>query len=274
MTMKRTTLWSAAALALVAMGACEDTTGPALDQALLLDAAVVAADATIADLGLMGNEFAFGAEGRGVMGGNGPGGNGQMGQAGQPGGKHGIGSELSGTRSHTFYDAAGNVQDAYDELTTDRIEVVVDVEGTVERDKWSAGISRDRTMVITNLVGENTTRTINGSGSEDVSRSRLLDDGEIRSSDMTGSFTYTGLVIPTKDQEVRYPLAGTITRQMNAAIVNGPDGDVAKNVDVVIVFDGSSTAAGTINGETFEIDLTAREGRFPLRRGFGRNFGG
>lgn len=270
MIMKRITRWSSAALAVMAMGACEDTLGPeALDETLLLEAAVVAADATLEDIGMMGGVFGFPRHnGPGLTDGmtsNGP---------GQPGGHRGIGGSFSGTREVSFYDADGLPQDAYDALTTARITAVVDIEGEINRTNWSASVARTRNMDITGLAGENTTRIINGSGTEDVSRSRLLDDGETRSRDMEGTFTYTDLVVPTPDQEVRYPLSGTITRQMTVEVVNGKDGDVSRTVDVTITFDGTGTATGTVNGETFEIDLTAREGGFPLRRGFGRNFGG
>ena len=252
------------------MGACEDTLGPdAFDQALLLDAAVVAADATLEDIGMMSGVFGFPHRGGpGLTGGNM--GNGPR----RPGGQHGIGGALSGTREVAFFAADGTPQDAYDALTTARITAVVDVEGDIERNNWSASIDRTRNMEITGLAGPNTTRFINGSGTEDVSRSRILDDGETRSSDMTGSFTYSNLEVPTPDQEVRYPLSGTITRQMTVTVVNGQNGDVDKTVDVTITFDGTATASGVINGETFEIDLTTREGRFPLKRGFGRHFGG
>jgi len=268
--MRKISRWAGAALTILAMGACEDTLAPdAFDEALLLDAAVVAADATLEDIGIMHGAFGFPRH-------NGPGlTDGTMGNGpGQPGGRHGIGGALSGTREVAFYDAAGNLQDAYDELETARITAVIDVAGDIDRTNWSASILRTRNMDITGLAGENTTRIINGSGTEDVSRSRVLDDGETRSRDMVGSFTYIDLVVPTPDQEVHYPLSGTVTRQMTVSVVNGQEGDVDKTVDVTITFDGSTTATGTINGETFEIDLTTREGRFPLRQGFGRHFGG
>lgn len=267
MKMMKTLFLSGTALAILAVGACEDTTAPAgLDEAFLLDAAVVAADATLEDIGIMSNAFGFGTPGAmGSMG---------SGRPGRPGGQQGIGGALSGTREVTFYDADGVVQDAYDALTTARIEAVTDVAGDVSRNNWSASIARTRNMVVTGLAGENTTRTINGSGTEDISRSLLLTDDETRTRDMTGSFTYTDVVVPTPDQEVRYPLSGTITREMIIVVVNGINGDVSETVIVVITFDGSSTATGTINGETFEIDLAARTGQFPLRGGFGRTFGG
>jgi hypothetical protein len=267
--MKRLMLAGVAA-ALLGAGACQDTTGPEVqDDQLLLQAALVAADATLEDLGIAGGPFSFGILGSGGQNGHGPG----MGP-GQPGGQRGLGGSWSGTRDVSFYDAAGNVQDVYDALTTERIEASVDIEGETARSNWTASIDRTRDMVITGLAGENTTRIVNGSGTEVVSRSALLSDGETATRDMTGTFTYNDLVIPTPDQEVRYPLSGTITRQMTIVVVNGRNGDIDKTVNVTITFDGDETATGVVDGETFEIDLTAREGGFPLGRGPGRRSGG
>jgi len=273
MTNRKTILrWQAAALAVLATAACGDTAGPeVIDQATLLAAAVVAGDATLEDIGIMGGAFGFAHEGQPGMGNGGRMGGGQP---GKPGGQRGIGGALSGTRDVTFYDASGATQDAYDALTTERMETLVDVAGEVSRDNWSATIARTRDMVITGLAGENATRTVNGSGTEDVNRSRLLEDGETSTATIGGSFTFTDLVVPVPGSAVHYPLSGTITRNMTVVVVNGREGDVDKTVNVVITFDGSETATGTINGETFEIDLTAREGHFPLRKGFGRRFGG
>ena len=58
-------------IATLATGACTDSTGlDALDEALLLDMALVAADATIEDVNLWGQPLAFGPlTGPGVLGG-------------------------------------------------------------------------------------------------------------------------------------------------------------------------------------------------------------
>jgi hypothetical protein len=252
------------------LGACgEATTGPdLLDQALSLNAAVVAADATLEDITLARGPLGFAHGGLGL----GPGGG--MGPAGEPGGGRGIGGELSGTRSVTFYDKDGGVQAAYDSLTTASFHVVVDIAGDVARGGWSGSVKRTRDMTVSGLLGVETTRTVNGKGTESVQRSRTLDDGTEASFDMTGSFIQENLVVPVPGSAKPYPLSGKITRTLKVTVVNGPKGDQTRDVTAVITFDGDSTATAVVNGETYEIDLDARRGGFPLREGFGPGMGG
>ena len=267
MTMMRKRMLSgAAAVAVVALGACrQDSTGPSLDDnALLLNAAVVSADATIEDVTLTTTPFGFA-----------PGGISAQGTGGQwhgpPGGGMGIGGALSGTRDQTFYDVDGNLQAAYDSLTTASIHVVLDLSGDVDRNGWSASIERTRDMTVTGLEGVETTRTFNGTGTETISRSRTDSTGAASTFDMTGSFTIENLVVPVPGSDPPWPLSGTITRHMTVTVVNGLNGDETRDVTAVITFDGTSTATAVINGETVEIDLTTRPGRYPIRGGrFGR----
>lgn len=252
--MRRVGFGVAAALAVTG---CSDNLGPdALDEALLLDMAVVAADATLEDVAMWMQPFGFGLQG--VLG------FGDRAVPGRPGGERGVGHSLSGTRSATFFDADGVEQAAYDPLTTDRIDFVMDVQGDVSRDAWSATISRTREMTITGLAGEETHRTWNGEGTETVSRSRHSDDGEQRSYEMSGSFTYSDVVVPIPGSDSRYPVSGTITREMTGTR-SGPEGESTRAVEMTITFDGDETATIVANGETFEVDLTARRGRHPLR---------
>ena len=266
-----------AVLALAALGVagCADsTTAPQLDDALLLNAAAVVADATVEDVALATTGFTFGpatvsANGMGGGGMNG-GMNGGMGP-GEPGGHRGIGGALSGTREVTFYDAAGIEQTAYDALTTASIHFVLDLAGDVTRGPWAASIERTRDMTVTGLENEETARTFNGSGSESVSRSRTLDDGSVVSHDMSGSFTYTDVVVPIPGSDPKWPLSGTIHRTMTVSVVGGLNGDFTKDVDVTVTFNGTSTATALIDGETVEIDLATRQGHFPIHAGrFGR----
>ena len=258
--MKQRRLVVRGTLALVAglaVAACDDATGlDSLDDGLLLDMAIVAADAALEDVGTWGMPFAF----------RGPGGNPDSGESGRPGGRHGIGDLLSGTRVETFYDAAGVEQESYDELTTASIHYESEVSGDVARDDWTATIYRLRDMTISGMEGEETHRTWNGSGEEDISRSRnIAEDGTARTSEMSGTFTYTDVVVPVPGSETRYPISGTITRSMNGSVVNGPNGDETRIANITITFDGDETAIIVVNGEEMEIDLTTREGRGPLR---------
>jgi hypothetical protein len=253
-----------AVVAALVAGACSDTAGPdALDDQLLSDLAVVAADATLEDVTLMGAGFHFGLQGAGGAG-DGP---------GMLGGHMGFGGSFSGTRSVAFFDADGNEQPGYDELTTAEIHVELELAGERTREWWSASITRARSMVISGLEGEEATRQFDGSGTEIVARSRHFDDGTERSHDMTGAFTYEGVVVPIPGSEPRWPLAGTITRIMHVTVTNGPNGDVDRDVEVTVTFDGDETATAVINGQTVEIDLSSREGRHPLRGGMGHHGG-
>lgn len=253
----------------VVLGACaDDGTGPdALEPALAVNVALVAADATLEDLTLARVPLGFS---HGVI----PPGLGRAptagGAPGRPGGTAGIGGALSGTQSVTFYDASGQVQPAYDSLTTARIHYALDVEGEVKRGAWSGSVSRTRDMVVSGLLGVEANRIFNGTGSESVLRSRTLDDGSAATFDMAGTFIYDDVVIPVPGSDPRYPLSGSVTRTLKVEVVNGPRGDRTRDVTVIVTFDGDNTATVVVNGESFEIDLDARPGGFPLRPGFGK----
>jgi len=239
----------------VSVGACDDTVGlDSIEDAVVRDMAIVAADATLEEVSTLGQPFGFRAGGPGVGG-------------GRPGGHHGLGADGSGTTEETFYDATGNPQDAYDELTTDRIEVVTSVSGEVGRQNWSAMVNRERAMTITGLAGEESVRTLNGTGTSWVSRSRHTDDGN-RTYEMSGSSTHSDVVVPIPGSDPRYPLSGTITRSMTSTRTDG-EGTETRSMQMTITFDGDETAIAVVNGETKEIDLSAEAGRHPMRGRFG-----
>lgn len=243
--------------AALAVAACGDPTGPdELDEALLEDMAVVAADATLEDVSAWSLPFAFdGVATSAATDGYAP---------GRPGGRHGFGHALSGTREVTFYDADGNEQEGYDRLETASIHLLVDVEGEVSRQRWTASVSRTKDVWVTGLAGEETHRTFNGTGEEHVSGTLELLDGEVRSHVMDGTFTYTDVVVPVPGTEPGYPISGTIAREMTATITT-PRGERTRSLVMTIAFDGDDTATITVNGETFEVDLTAGRDRHPLR---------
>ena len=223
--------------------ACSDTTAPADDALLDADIALVAADAALEDLQMMNTGF------------------GGLGSAPAP-----LATpprEIS--RTVIFFDANGNVQEAYDPHLTASIDIVADMSGEVTRDTWTAEITRHRELTITGLLGDETSRTWNGNGNGSVERSQHDDDGGTRSYDMTSTSVITNVVrgIPREDNP--YPLSGTITRDISVTIVNGPNGDETRQRTAVITFDGTQFATLTVNGETLQVDLAAREGRHPIR---------
>lgn len=242
---------STVALALaIAVSGCSEATGPeALEDAIAYDMAVLSADATLEDVTMWSLPFGFGPSPA----------------PGSPGGHAGWSGDFSGTREVTFYDADGVEQPAYDSLTTASIHILHDIDGEASREGWTVAVHRERDMTVTGLLGTETQRTWNGGGSEQVTRTGVTLAGEERSYEADGSFTYDDVVVPIPGSVPRWPLSGTITRALTVTIT-GPNGSETKTFDVVITFDGDSTATAVVNGVSREIDLAARDGRLPLRR--------
>jgi hypothetical protein len=243
------------ALSLLGLAACSETVGPdsALEESVTLDVAMIAADAAIDEFRDMALLFGGGA--LPVFGGEGlpaP-----MGMA-----TH----DRPGTHTATFFDADGTEQDARDPLTTASVHLVIESTHEFSRDSWSGTGTRSRDVLITGLEGEETTRTVNGTGSGTVDRSQHTDEDGTRTYDMTSASVIEDVVHPVPRTDVAWPVSGTITRDVTVNIVNGPNGDVSETRHVVITFNGTNLPTMTIDGEIFEIDLATRSGRRPFRK--------
>ena len=152
--MKHRLMHGLVALSVIALAACSDTAGPdgtdsQLESLLTLDVAMVSADALIEDLAEL--QLAFG----GGLGGA-------------------FAAPLDRVLTVTYYDADGNEQEAYDEVTTASVHIVSEITGEMERENWSGTISRTRDITVTGLEGDETTRTANGTGSSTLSRSHQV----------------------------------------------------------------------------------------------------
>jgi hypothetical protein len=237
-----------------ALAACDDaTTTPTEDDRLNSDIAEVVADAALEDLAIMtattpalGPQAAFG----------------RFGQGGGLGSRAG----LERDRTVTFYDESDDEQEAFDPLLTASIHVVTVIEGGIDRDAFSARVNRARDMWVTGLAGEETTRTWNGSGSSEVSRTRVSDDIGTRTYEMDADAIVEEVVRSVDREAQPWPLSGSITRDVTVTIVNGPNGDETRERRTVITFDGTQFAILTVDGEEFEVDLAARAAERASRR--------
>ncbi len=257
------------AVALVVAAACsDDPTGPGTGSSVNLDVAMIAADATAEDIDVMagmdGQIGSFSISASLLSPPDRPSVNGcpfGLGRFNCPAGSR---DGLDVERTVTFRDAAGAAQAAYDALTTASIDVVASIDGDVTRGPWSAEIHRTRTFTVSGLAGTETTRTVNGTGTDDVSRSRHAEGGPTRSYDLVGTSAAVNVVIPVRGEGVApWPLSGTITRNFTIT----PTGDNAGppvTKTIVITFNGTANVIGTINGEEFTINLAARRA---VRRG-------
>ena len=263
--MKKHLMHGLVALSVIALAACTDTFGPdgtdsptdsQLQSLVTLDVAMVAADALIEDVAELWLDIGVGLEGPSAA----------------PAEVVKRQSSHVRTVTITFYDAEGNEQEDYDKITTASVHIVSESSGERSRanssgtKSWSSTTSKTRDRTITGLEGDETTRTANGTGSSTVSKSRHSDVNGDRSYEMTSTSITTDVVHTVPRKENPYPLSGTITRDVTAVIVNGRNGDETRTRHVVITFDGTQFAHITVNGESFEVDLSARDGRHPVRK--------
>jgi len=234
-----TLVWAAAlAMVLSACGDDDPTGAPTLDPTIDADLAMVAADATIEDVQALRDA------------------------------RHGgsFMSERSGSRTVQFFDASGVEQAEYDELTTESIYLTMEMDREIERDGWSASVSRTREMTVSGLEGVETTRTVNGSGSESITRSRHSDERGFRTREITGTRTIEDVVHAVPMDENPWPLSGTITRNMTVTVTT-EQGTRTHTREVVITFDGTQFPEMTVDGEPYEVDLGARDHERPYRDG-------
>lgn len=147
----------------------------------------------------------------------------------------------------------------YDSLLTTAIHIVASVAGDVSHGPWTATIARSRDFTITGLGGTETTRTVNGSGNESVSRSRMAGSSDVRTYTVVGTSTVVNVVLPVRAPGVDpWPLSGTVTRVLTMTRSSGPDAGTPVTRTVVITFNGTSTPTAMVNGELFTLDLAAR----------------
>ncbi len=165
---------------------------------------------------------------------------------------------LAVVRAITFLDSGGATESAFDALLTASIHVVADVSGDRTHGAWTATVARHRDFTISGLAGTETSRTVNGTGSETVSSSRVTASSETRSYTLTGSGTATNVVMPVRsaDGGNGWPTSGTITRTFTVTVTSGPNTGKTTTRTVTITFNGTSTPTGSVNGTPFTIDLT------------------
>jgi hypothetical protein len=161
-------------------------------------------------------------------------------------------------RTVTFMAADGSTETAFDSLLTASIHIVADISGDRTHGRFSATAARHRDFTITGLAGTETTRTVNGTSADTITKSRIShSDGTTRSYTFTANATVTDVVLPVNhhDGHNGFPQSGTVTRTFTATATAGPDSGMTFTRTVTITFNGTSTVSGTVNGTAFTFDL-------------------
>jgi hypothetical protein len=145
-------------------------------------------------------------------------------------------------RSFSFLDASGTVEQLFDPLQTNTVNVKNSVTGTVTHHSTATStVNSSSDFTVVGLASGSPQRTVNGtsSGSETTTGTR---DGVAFTVARTASDVTTGLVIPIQDGRPTYPTAGTVSRSMEATVTLAGSSPSTSSRSEVITYDGSATA--------------------------------
>lgn len=168
---------------------------------------------------------------------------------------------LTITASASYKTAGGTVQQSPDS-TTDAVNIVSSVAGTVtRRDSAQSTVNESSNRTVTGLAVGSTQRTVNGVSRGEETTTGKTDSGAVFTATRLVGDTTSGLIIPVTSGKPTYPTAGKVVRQMHAAVtVNGTT--TTRDRREVITYDGSATATLVIT-----VDGTTKTCKLPLPRG-------
>ena len=189
------------------------------------------------------------------------------------------------SRSAQYTDANGAVQQAFDTLTTNSVNLQTAATGTITfdraadsasamdhgREHWGRGrghdgrllgdtstiltatttIASSSTRTVTGLAQGSTQRTVNGTTSGQESTTGTSSRGSFTATRTVGDTT-SGVIIPVSTTGPTYPTAGTVIRSIQATLKYSGEDAVSLQRREVVTYDGTATAKVTIteNGTT------------------------
>jgi len=189
------------------------------------------------------------------------------------------------SRSAQYTDAKGAVQQAFDTLTTNSVNVQSSANGTITfdraadsasavdhgREHWGRGRGHDgrllgdtstiltasttilssSTRTVTGLAQGSIQRTVNGTTAGQESTTGTSSRGSFTATRTVGDTT-TGVVIPVSTSGPTFPTAGTVIRSIQATLKYSGEDAVSLQRREVVTYDGTSTAKVTVteNGTT------------------------
>jgi hypothetical protein len=149
---------------------------------------------------------------------------------------------LTINRSSAYTTAAGAVQQAFDSVTTNTINVRVSVSGTAtRRNGVTSTVSHASDRTVSGLARGSTQRTVNGTSAGQETTS---------GSDSTGAYTAVrtlgdttrNVVVPAGTGTPTYPTAGTVTRSMRVTLTYSGGSTKSGSRREVLTYDGTATA--------------------------------
>ena len=163
---------------------------------------------------------------------------------------------LTLTRSAAFLDAGGTAMSKPDSLTASA-NFQLAVSGVHSALTGADTISRSRNMTATGLLGKETQRTWNGTGSRSDAGFRS-DSGVTRTYHTTDNVTFTNVLVKLPRLTNPWPISGTVVRQVagsGSATRNGTTRTFTLSRIVTITFNGTRTVPMTVGTTEFTLDL-------------------
>jgi hypothetical protein len=162
-------------------------------------------------------------------------------------------------RSFEFFDASGEPMTQFNDSTTASANVSTTEAGVRPSATGADTISGSRNMSATGLLGTNTTRTWNGTGSH-TDGGYYTDSAATRTYDLSYASTFTNIVVTLPRSSNPWPTSGTITRQVNgtATVIKGSKTkSITISRSVTITFNGSEVASMTVGSTQYLLDLAS-----------------
>jgi len=162
-------------------------------------------------------------------------------------------------RSYQMFDAAGNVQSAYDDATTASIQFRAALQGSTTLPSLTATVAAQREATVTGLAGSETQREWNGTGSSTVT-SQVTRESVTRSYSYSSSDAISHLVFALPRATHPYPMSGQITRDVSATLTREGGRTVSRSVrrHVVATFDGTSAVQLQVGTRSCTLVLDAK----------------
>lgn len=163
---------------------------------------------------------------------------------------------LTLARSAAFFDANGVAMSKPDSLTASA-NFQLTVNGVHVALTGADTISRSRNMTATGLLGKETSRTWNGTGSRADAGFRS-DSGVTRTYHTTDNVTFTNVVVKLPRLANPWPISGTVVRQVagsGSATRSGTTRTFTLSRVVTITFNGTRLVPMTVGTTAFTLDL-------------------
>jgi hypothetical protein len=159
-------------------------------------------------------------------------------------------------RSLAFFDASGAPMNHFDS-TTASMNVQATESGVATGANGADTVSGSRNLTASGLLGHNTTRIWDGSGSG-TGGSFWADSAAKRTADVSWSTTFSGIVVALPRSSNPYPVSGSLSRAVTGSGVV-TKGDSTKTVSISrtvgITFNGTEFVPMTVGSQSYTLDL-------------------